>query len=311
MLAPAHVLGAFDRLVDVFDEPLADQAALPTMLLAEQARKDVTVVLTGEGADEVFGGYVNYRRRARDERWMRWLSNRGSPVPPLVRAMPATWRQHRLLRALGEPLSRRYRTIPNLFDALLQPGLLAPALLEATRGAPDVAALAKRAFEECNSPHYLDRLMHIDLRLWLPDDLLAKVDRATMAYSLEARVPYLDHQLVEFCARLDAGQKIRGPTHKFLLKRVARRYLPASTVDRDKQGFVLPLTEWLMGPLSRELDTHLLEGGLAGRGIFRDGALARILAEFRSGRRNHVGRLWSLLVLERWFRRYVPGWRMA
>jgi asparagine synthase (glutamine-hydrolysing) len=308
MLSPDHVLDAFDRWIDVFDEPFADQAALPTMLLSGYARRDVTVVLTGEGADEIFGGYSNYRKRVREERLTRWLAHPASPLPALVKALPVALRKDRLLRSLTEPLARRYRTIPNVFDVLLHPGFFTPQFLAATSGAPDVGALAAAAFEEANSAHYLDRLLHVDTKLWLPDDLLTKVDRATMTHSLEARVPYLDHRFVEFCARLDPSLKIRGTTHKHLLKRVAERYLPREIIGRGKQGFVMPLTEWLAGRLSSELDEHLGAGGLARRGLFRDGVLARLLDEHRRGRRNHAGRLWALLILERWFRRYAPSW---
>ncbi|MGH8801792.1 MAG: asparagine synthase (glutamine-hydrolyzing) [Casimicrobiaceae bacterium] len=311
MLAPDDVLDTFDHWIDIFDEPFADQAALPTMLLAGYARRHVTVVLTGEGADEVFGGYAIYRKREREERYVRWLGAKASPLPALLRRLPMRVRKDRLLRSIVEPLRRRYRTIPNVFDTLTQTSLLAPALLAATAQAPDVGEFAARAYAECNSDQYLDRLLHVDTRLWLPDDLLTKVDRATMAHSLEARVPYLDHRFVEFCARLDGNLKIRGTTHKFLLKELASRYLPQEIVTRSKQGFVMPLSEWLTGRLSTQLESQLLGDGLARRGIFRPAALQRLLAAHRSGRRQHAGRLWALLILERWFRRYAPGWRMA
>ncbi len=310
MLGANDVLDAFDHWIDIFDEPFADQAALPTMLLAGHARKQVTVVLTGEGADEMFGGYANYRKREREERHVRWLAHPASPIPSLLRLLPARARRDRMVRSIVEPIERRYRTIPSVFDALTQPSLLTRAFLAATAGAPDVGDFAARAYAECNSGQYLDRLLHVDTRLWLPDDLLTKVDRATMAHSLEARVPYLDHRFVEFCARLDGSFKIRGTTHKFLLKRLAQRYLPAEIVARGKQGFVMPLSGWLAGRLAEELAPHLLGDGLARRGLFRPAALHRLLAEHRSRRRNHAGRLWALLILERWFRRYAPEWRM-
>ncbi len=308
MLTPDHVLDSFDRWMDVFDEPFADQAALPTMLLSGFARRDVTVVLTGEGADEVFGGYSNYRKRIREERVLRWLAHSGSPLPALARSLPAVMRRDRLMRNLGEPLARRYRTIPNVFDVVLHPGLFSPAFLAATAGTPDIGSFAAAAYVEAGDAPYLDRLLHVDTRLWLPDDLLTKVDRATMTHSLEARVPYLDHRFVEFCARLDPAQKIRGTTHKYLLKRVAERYLPPEIVHRGKQGFVMPLSEWLAGRLEGELDRQLGPQGLERRGIFADGALPRLLGEHRRGRRNHAGRLWALLILERWFARYEPDW---
>jgi asparagine synthase (glutamine-hydrolysing) len=111
--------------------------------------------------------------------------------------------------------------------------------------------------------------------------------------------------------RLEPAQKIRGTTHKHILKRVAQRYLPDDIVHRGKQGFVMPLSEWLAGRLHGELDEHLGAGGLARRGLFRDGALPSLLAEHRRGRRNHAGRLWALLILERWFRRWAPSWTLA
>lgn len=308
MLTPDHVLDSFDRWMDVFDEPFADQAALPTMLLSGFARRDVTVVLTGEGADEVFGGYSNYRKRVREERLTRWLAHPASPLPALVRGLPAGLRKDRLLRSLTEPLARRYRTIPNVFDVVLHPGLFSESFLAATASAPDVGVFAAEAFAEAGDAPYLDRLLHVDTRLWLPDDLLTKVDRATMTHSLEARVPYLDHRFVEFCARLDPAQKIRGKTHKHILKRIAGRYLPAEIVHRGKQGFVMPLSEWLAGRLQGELDLQLGASGLDRRGIFATGALPRLQREHRSGRRNHAGRLWALLILERWFARYAPDW---
>ncbi len=311
MLSPDHVLDAFDHWLDVFDEPFADQAALPTMLLSGFARREVTVVLTGEGADEVFGGYSNYRTRVREEGYTRWLGHRFSPVPAIVKALPLAWRKDRFLRSLVEPLPRRYRTIPNVFDSLLHGELLSPAFLAATAGAPDVGSIAATAFAEAGDAPYLDRLLNVDTRLWLPDDLLTKVDRATMTHSLEARVPYLDHRFVDFCARLEPAQKIRERDHKHVLKRVAERYLPADIVRRGKQGFVMPLSEWLAGRLAHEVDDHLGPQGLERRGLFRAGALATLLAEHRGGRRNHAGRVWALLILERWFRRYAPSWSIS
>ena len=311
MLAPEHLLDAFDRWTDVFDEPFADPAALPTMLLAHLARQRVTVVLTGEGADEVFAGYGNYRKRIAEERITRVLGHRYSPIPALVRRLPAAARKDRLMRSIGEPLPRRYRTIPNVFDAVTLPRFVSDAFLEATAGSEDIGTHAAQAYADSNSASYLDRLLHVDMNLWLPDDLLAKVDRATMAHSLEARVPYLDHRFLEFCARLPAAQKLRGRVHKHVLKAIALKYLPADIVHRGKHGFVLPLSDWLAGRLAPEVDAHVLGDGLASRGLFRDGVLERLVGEHRSGRRNHAQRLWALIVLERWFARHAPTWRLA
>src|SRR5438132_569570 len=266
MLDSDDLLESFRGWIDVFDEPFGDPAALPTMLLSHHARQVVTVVLTGEGADEIFGGYANYSKRATEERLTRVLGARFSPLRGMVRHLPARVRKDRLVKAIGERSSRRYATIPNIFDRALFPSIFTPRFAAAQTSA--IVDYAERFFDECNSPHYVERIMHVDSRLWLVDDLLTKVDRASMSISLEARVPYLDHRFVEFCARLRPEWKVRGRTTKYLLKKVAERYLPRDVIHRRKQGFTLPLSEWIAGPLRGEV-THALREGLARRGLLR------------------------------------------
>src|SRR5688500_6299705 len=302
MLEPSDMLAALDQWTEAFDEPFADPAALPTMLLAKLTRQHVTVVLTGEGADEVFSGYGNYAKRVREERISAILGARVAPLRYLGRAPPARARKDRLVRAIGEPRSRRYVTIPMVFDAALHAELLSDPFVAARE--TQMADYAERFFDECNSSDYIDKLMYIDARLWLPDDLLTKVDRATMAYSLEARVPYLDHRFFEFCARLDPALKQRGRTGKYLLKKLAEKLLPAEIVHRPKQGFFPPLSEWFAGRLKEEANAAL--SGLDKRGLFRACAVDGLLQEHYGGKRNDSGRLWALFVLEKWFRRYAP-----
>jgi asparagine synthase (glutamine-hydrolysing) len=293
-----------DRWVDIFDEPFGDQAALPTMLLSEYARREVTVALTGEGADEVFSGYSNYGKRAREERITGVLGAWWSPLRPLIPLLPPVLRKDRLIKAAGKPLAERYVTIPNVFDEALRPGLYSDAFH--ARAKERLAAYAARYFDECNSAEYLDRIMYVDTRLWLPDDLLTKVDRATMAYSLEARVPYLDHGFIDACARLPARWKQHEKTGKHVLKKVAEKLLPREIVHRNKQGFVMPLRQWLDGGLRPLVDECLGAGGLPRRNLLRPEAVARLVADHRSNRKDHSGRLWVLLVLELWLRRWEP-----
>ncbi|HYX62596.1 MAG TPA: asparagine synthase (glutamine-hydrolyzing) [Burkholderiales bacterium] len=306
MMTQAELVASFEHWVDAFDEPFADPAALPTLLLARLTRRHVTVALTGEGADEVFSGYDNYRKRVREERVTSILGSSYSPLHYLVGLLPARARKDRLLKAIGERRSRRYVTIPQVFDATLRPELFSGRFQQAQQSR--MADFAERYFEECNSPEYIDRLMYVDARLWLPDDLLTKVDRATMAHSLEARVPYLDHRFFEFCARLDPALKQRGATGKFILKKLAEKYLPATTIYRGKQGFVPPLRDWFSGLLRPEVDRALSEDGLGRRGLFQRQALERLR---RAARPTDVGRVWALLVLENWFRRYAPDFSLA
>ncbi len=308
MLAPDDVLPALERWVGVFDEPFGDQAALPTMLLAEYARRDVTVVLTGEGADEVFGGYGNYVKRLSEERITAILGARGSPLPWLFRRLPPRLARDRIVKAAMEPRSRRYATIPNIFDALLRREYFTDAFRQAGRAR--IADRAEAFHDECDSPAYLDHLLNVDARLWLPDDLLAKVDRATMAFSLEARVPYLDHDFFGWCARLDPKLKVDGGARKVLLRQLAARYLPDDIVHRPKQGFMMPLERWLAHELAPDIAAALGPQGLQRRGLIRPEAIARLQAEHGSGRKNHAMRLWVLLILERWFARYEPDFAL-
>lgn len=285
------MIGALDQL---FDEPFGDQAALPTLLLSKLTRNHVKVVLTGEGADEVFAGYSNYPKRLKEaplcEKWRKFYS-------PIHRFMPEKLRKNRLFKAMARPKSRRYTTIPNLFDTEIHGSLLTRSFRAAqtTR----LEHLAEAHYFGCDSDEYLDRMLHIDTSLWLADDLLTKVDRATMAYSLEARVPYLDHRLVEFAARLPAHFKLRGSEGKYLLKKLAGKgLLPQEIINRPKWGFVIPLKEWMAKDLKPLLDDVLSPGGLLGRNIFRP----------RLNEKNAT-RLFSLLSLELWFRRYAPNYR--
>ncbi|MFI5283980.1 MAG: asparagine synthase (glutamine-hydrolyzing) [Candidatus Dormibacterales bacterium] len=315
MIEPRTVLSGMDRWVEIFDEPFGDQAALPTMLLSEFARRHVTVVLTGEGADEVFSGYNNYGKRARDERITRILGAPWSPLRAVIPLLPAVLRKDRLIKAASRPVAERYVTIPNIFDEAVRPSLYSDAFRRATR--ERLATYAARFFDECNSADYLDRIMYVDTRLWLPDDLLTKVDRSTMAHSLEARVPYLDHGFIGACARLKpqlkqlkAGWTPTGKTEKYVLKKLAEKYLPREIVHRDKQGFVMPLRQWLDGGLKPLVEESLGPSGLAKRNVLRLEALERLKADHFSGRKDHSMRIWVLLILELWLKRYDPAFSL-
>lgn len=308
MIEHADALERFDDLAEIFDEPLADSAALPTLALSGLARQHVTVVLTGEGADEIFSGYSNYRKRMEEERITRWLGAAWSPLRYLGPALPARLAKDRIISASSRPLAKRYQTIPNIFHEAEWPGIFSPALRRHARARLD--DLAATAYAECDSADYHDRLMWVDTRLWLPDDLLVKVDRATMAYSLEARVPYLDHQFIEFACRLRSEHKQQGHNTKLVLRKVAERYLPKHILERGKQGFFLPAKEWLKHELHDHLLEHLGEGGLLKRNLVQPAAVRRLVDDHLTGRRTNSFRLWALLMLEKWFRRWAPDFRL-
>ncbi len=307
LLDPDDLLRGLDNWIEIFDEPFGDPAALPTMLLSHLARRHVTVVLTGEGADEIFAGYDNYQKRVVEERVSAVLGSRLSPLRHIVPHLPAVLRKDRILRPIGEPRSRRYATIPNIFDQAVLPSVFTPRFHAAQSST--IVDYAERFFDECNSSRYIEKIMHVDARLWLVDDLLTKVDRATMSVSLEARVPYLDHVFVERCARLDPAWKRHGDVGKYLFKKVAERYLPAPLVHRRKQGFTLPLTEWINGPLEAEI-TQSVGTRLAARGLVRSTVLQKLVEQQRRRMHNHTGKLWNLLILEKWLARYAPDFRL-
>lgn len=299
IVTPNDLMGALHHK---FDEPLGDQAALPTLLLSQLTRNHVKVVLTGEGADEIFAGYSNYPKRLKEASLCSLLHQ--SPLPYLYPLMPMKLRKSRLCKAMARPLSRRYTTIPNLFDRESFGSLLSRSFLGAQESS--LEPFAESYFYECDSEEYLDKMLHIDTRLWLTDDLLTKVDRATMAHSLEARVPYLDHRLVEFAARLPAHYKLRGFEGKVLLKRwSAKGLIPHEIAHRPKWGFVMPLGDWMANELKPMLDDAFSQHGLMGRNIFRPKFIEKMRDQ---GKKSDATRLFSLLSLELWFRNYAPDY---
>ena len=308
MIEPRDVLAEIDGLHQLYDEPFGDQAALPTLLLARLTRRHVTVVLTGEGADEIFAGYGTYAKRLRELAWCRQLAGRGSPLPALLRCLPGGLRKGRLLGALSRREGERYASMPGQIIAELHRAWFTPAFLAART--VTAAQLASANWRDCDGDD-LDRLLWVDTRMWLPDDLLTKVDIATMAASLEARVPYLDHRLVEFAARLKPEHKTGAQGTKVLLKQVAERYLPRELVHRAKSGFTMPLGQWLNQGLAGLLDDCLGEGGLLRRGLINAGPLRRMIAQHRAGRSGRGFRLWTLMMLELWFRRHAPDFRLG
>lgn len=283
-----------------FDEPFADQASLPTLLLSRFARKHVKVVLTGEGADEIFAGYSNYAKRLKDAALCSRLH--ATPLPYLYPLLPKKLRKSRICMASARPLSRRYTTIPKLFCRETYSSVFTSSFLSAQVNS--LEHFAEAHFYECDSEEYLDKMLHIDTRLWLSDDLLTKVDRATMAHSLEARVPYLDHRLVEFAVRLPTKFKMQRDNGKLLLKRFAAKLLPEEIVHRPKWGFVMPLGSWLSRELKPVVDDAL--SSLLSRNIFKKQAILQLRD---NQKKSDAMRVYSLLSLELWFRKNASSYR--
>lgn len=289
------------ELADHFDEPFGDPSAIPTFRVAQIAASQLKVVLTGDGGDESFGGYARYRSH-------QTYAGLDVLPRPLLSAMARSGRfataplgdRSRLRRRLhiaGLGPDERYVELMSIFGARersqLMPGrngASAAFLLNVLRQGPADAT---------------DRVLRADLLTYLPDDLLVKMDRATMANSLEARAPLLDHHLVEFAARLPADRKIDGANRKVLLRSIAKRLMPAEHVDRPKMGFAAPTGDWFRGELGVRFEELVLAPDAALRDHLDATTAASLLVDHRSGRADHDHQLWMLLMFELWARRWL------
>jgi asparagine synthase (glutamine-hydrolysing) len=289
-----------------YGEPFADSSAIPSFYLAEMTRRHVTVALNGDGGDESFAGYTRYAANA--------LAGRLERIPaPLRRAAAAVAgrvpesgeeqsarnRLRRLGGTLGLDGPARYERYVSLFDAEQRAWLYTDEH-RLTLGEGGIAAEAiAEPWREASGRDRLDVLLEVDVRTYLPGDLLTKVDIATMAHSLEARSPFLDPALMQFAASIPAPMKLRGMEKKVILRDALRSWLPETILDRPKQGFSVPLADWLRGDL-REYSRELLldPAGLC-RGRFRPAAVEALLAEHEAGG-EHAHRIWALMMLELW-----------
>lgn len=295
-----------DRLASMFDEPFADASALPTFRVCELAREHVTVALSGDGADEAFAGYRRQVFHHREES-VRALLPQGLRAPvfgTLGRLWPkADWAPRplrakatflNLARSGEEGYARSLSVTPvELRDRLYGEDFL--RLRGDYRAEQPFVDMMRRAPGRSG----LDRAQYADLKFYLPGDILTKVDRTSMAVSLEAREPLLDHRLLEFGARLPEAMRVRGATGKWLMKDVMRRYLPEDVLFRPKMGFVTPIAAWLRGPLAGEARAVAEGGVLARTGWFRAPVLRDIADAHIAGRADHSRLLWQVLMLDR------------
>jgi asparagine synthase (glutamine-hydrolysing) len=297
---------AIDQLAAMFDEPFADASALPTWRVCQLARESVTVALSGDGADEAFAGYRRQVFHHREEGVRRLLpaALRESVIGPLGRAWPkADWaprplRAKSTLLALAGSGAQGYARAlgsvpPEVRAALYSPDLVRD--LGDYRAEQPLVALMEGAPARSG----LDAAQYADCKFWLPGDILTKVDRTSMAVSLEAREPLLDHRLVEFGATLPEGLRVKGVQGKWLLKKAMERYLPNDILYRPKQGFVTPIAQWLRGPLANQARGVATSSALARTGWFDKAHVARLAEAHISGRSDHSRLLWQLVMLDR------------
>lgn len=312
VVTPAEAQAVIPRLPTIYDEPFGDSSAIPTWLLAGLARTQVTVALSGDGGDELFAGYSRYARTSR-------LWSCAAALSPTVRraaslgmsAIPASALQRVMveLQVGGFPhlfsdRVRGFRTafsasdVAALYDVRISNWPDPAAVLKS--GATPTPSWAAKA--ELARTHPTERMMAFDTRSYLPDDVLVKVDRAAMSHSLETRVPLLDHRVVEFAWSLPHDLRVRAGEQKWLLKQLLYRHVPRALVDRPKQGFGVPISAWLRGPLKGWADELLSVQALELEGQFRAEPLRELWQQHLSGKADWQHRLWPVLMYQQWSR---------
>jgi asparagine synthase (glutamine-hydrolysing) len=310
LVVEAPVNDIISKLAWQFDEPFGDSSAVPSYLISQLTRQHVTVVLNGDGADETFGGYDWYKMD-------RWL-NRGKVLPlgirkqfaALMLGIPPRWRKHtpvwqiyRLAEVLALSPSRRYTQWVEHFGPPIREEIYTADFQGKVRlDEPD--DLFASMFAKSQADDWLDVVLDADVNLYLPDDLLVKMDRATMSHSLEARSPFLDHVLMEFVASLPVAFKQSWGQKKRILKSMLRGRVPDTILDRPKMGFSVPIAKWFREDLREMSGDILLSNRSLERGYFQRGQIAKLLCEHANSH-DHGTKLWDLLMLELWHQTFV------
>lgn len=287
------------------DEPFADVSSIPTYIVSKMAREHVTVVLSGDGGDELFGGYERYlvdRKREVFGRIPRFL--RRNFMLRASRAIPRATYGKNFLRNVALDSDARYVDSISYFDEDAKRNLLSPEVRR-WLGGRDSSDAFRRLLAVPSSSERLDHLLYLDSKTYLPGDILTKVDRMSMAHSIEAREPLLDHKLIEFVQTIPASLKLRGSVGKHILKSAVRGLIPDEIIDRQKQGFGVPIRRWFNNELRELLYDTLTDSRTRGRGYFDQKVVDEILDEHRRCRRDNSTHLWGLLTLELWHRAFI------
>jgi asparagine synthase (glutamine-hydrolysing) len=318
-VTPQETQAVIPRLPDLYDEPFADSSQIPTFLVSELARRHVTVSLSGDGGDEVFAGYNRYLWAESIWEHIRHLSaptrrclaaaiRRVSPkvwesiYNSFKWVVPASWR----MRTAGDKAHKLAEIITAETSEELYHGLVSSweAPNELVLGASGLPTrLLDQNLNEC-IPTYRERMMYLDLVSYLPDDILVKLDRASMGVGLEARCPLLDHRVVEWAWRLPLDFKMRKGQSKWLLRQVLYRYVPPALVERPKSGFAIPIGDWLRNPLRDWAEALLDAGRLQREGLLNAIPIRRVWTEHLNGRYNNQDKLWVILMFEAWYERW-------
>ncbi len=298
-----------DTLARLYDEPFADSSALPTYRVCQLARQHVTVALSGDGADEIFGGYRRYRTHLKEERWRATLPQtvRGPVFGTLGKLYPKADWAPRVLRAkttfegLARTSVESYFHTVSIFRGPMRDALFSSRFKTDLAGY-NAQEVFNRHAAQANTTDPLALIQYLDLKTYLVGDINTKVDRASMAHSLEVREPLMDHELVEWLATLPSSLKIHGHEGKSLLKKTMQPYLPQDILYRPKMGFAVPLARWFRGPLRQRVQDAVLGERLQATGWFNPDYLQHLVGAHQSGRCDYSAPLWALLMFESFLR---------
>ena len=299
-IRPSHLVDLAQKVVWHLDQPLAEHATLANYMVAELASRDVKMVLTGEGGDELFAGYARYSGERLSPFFQRIPKAAKSLALAASSHLPGLRRQKLALYALSQPeeATRFVNWFP-LFNSEMKEALLLSDLKDSLHGC-DADSVFGQHLASTDASEPLDRMLYVDTKLWLPDLLLARGDKMSMAVSLEARVPLLDHKLVEFAATLPQNLKVKGLVRKYLLKKVSRRWLPSEIIDRKKQGFPMPSSLWFRNEARSFVRDVLSPSALRRRGLFDPIFVEKLIEQHENGFADHGALLWGLMSIELW-----------
>ena len=312
ILRPDAMLDVFPEILDILDEPFADSSIIPTYIVSRFTRQFVKVALGGDGGDELFSGYPSFRAH-RIERILRFMPGAAKKLPLKVLAsmMPVSYdksgiglKAKRFLRGLDFPPNTRHQAWIGTFT----PDELKPIFLQERLEEGDLGSVygpTEKLFEEAAGLGPMDRVMYIYLNTYMTDDILTKVDRASMANSLEVRAPFLDTDFATFAANIPALYKLRGSVSKWILKDVLKNKLPEQTLRKGKQGFAVPVAKWLREDLKDLLEKAFDKRKIEKEGIFDYNYIKTLMDDFLSGRQDLRKEIWALFMFENWFDRWA------
>jgi len=311
-LVTPDIVNLFDRLIVHLDEPFADVSLFPTFMVSELARKHVTVALAGDGGDELFAGYDTYEAQALASRIERFFPRQATAAMARIMSMfPPSDRKKGLLNSLrrffdgaaDRPADLQHYRWMTFLSPLSKAELYTPQLQSALSGAD--AYLPVREALGGRQDDALNRQLYADVSIYLADDILTKVDRMSMATSLETRAPFLDVGVMELAFSMPSHLKMRDRERKFILKRALRGILPDCILQRKKEGFSIPMKQWLKRDLAPLMEDLLSPARVARRGLFDPAAVSRLVREHQIGRENHAHTLFPLMVFERWAQAFL------